>query len=317
MWLNGEVLVPLDGSSVAENALPLAACVARALDRPVRLIHVVNEQEGVWTNADVERAREIFRNYGMEVAKRHGIEIDESRIDVDYGSPPARILEAARNAAAVVIATHGRGGFRSDIIGSVADKVIRGAEVPTFVAPGVSTPRAPGGATRPVLIALDGSDAAAAGLEYGRDFAEAIGAPRVLLQAYSLPPAVGVEFAYYPGNYAETLAEGARDYLAKVALPGEEQLVAFPKHRTRSLKRRASSTPRSWSWPRPARVSRSGSPSVAPPTASSTPSASRSLSFHRVRRSSRTRTRGTHGTTTTHREHNNEGPRSAQSFRPR
>lgn len=227
MWPNGEVLVPLDGSSVAENALPLAACVARALDRPVRLIHVVNEQEGVWTNADVERAREIFRNYGMEVAKRHGIEIDESRIDVDYGSPPARILEAARNAAAVVIATHGRGGFRSDIIGSVADKVIRGAEVPTFVAPGVSTPRAPGGATRPVLIALDGSDAAAAGLEYGRDFAEAIGAPRVLLQAYSLPPAVGVEFAYYPGNYAETLAEGARDYLAKVALPGEEQLVAF------------------------------------------------------------------------------------------
>lgn len=232
MWADGDVLVPLDGSSVAENALPLAACVARAIERPVRLIHVVSEQEGAWTNADVDRAREVFRDYGKGVAARSALAVDESRIDVAYGSPAGRILEAARNAAAVVIATHGRGGFRANIIGSVADKVIRAAEVPTFVAPGLSTPHTPGGATRPVLVALDGSGAAEVALEYARDFAEAVGAPLVLLQAYSLPPATGVEFVYYPGDYAETLAAGARDYLANIALSDEEQLVAFaePSH---------------------------------------------------------------------------------------
>ncbi|MCK9519690.1 MAG: universal stress protein [Dehalococcoidia bacterium] len=227
MWIDGELLIPLDGSSLAENALPLAATVVGALDRPVRLLHIVSDYEGELTSTDVDRARELFREYGEKALRDCGISLDRARIDVDHGSPATRILAAAEHAAAIVIATHGRGGFRANIIGSVADKVIRGAQVPIFVAPGTAYKAVGPSQERPVLVALDGSEAAETALQYARDFAKGINAKVVLLQAYHVPPTVGIEFAYYPADYAYTLETAAREYLAEIVQPGEESFVVY------------------------------------------------------------------------------------------
>jgi len=224
MWAQGDVLVPLDGSSLAEHALPLAALVSKVVGRPARLMYVVNQGEGFWTEQDVERARELFADYAERVMRQYGL---HGTVSVEYGSPAARILAASEGAAAVVIATHGRGGLRANLIGSVADKVIRGARVPTFVAPGVSfrPPDSPG--TRPILVALDGSEHGERALTYARNIAQSLGAPIALLSAYRVPPPALAEFAYYPAEVAPMLETSLRDYLEGIARPGETQHIVM------------------------------------------------------------------------------------------
>lgn len=224
MWADGDVLVPLDGSSVAEHALPLAALVSKVLGRDARLMYVVNESEGFWTADDVNRARELFADYASRLMQQYGL---RGSIAVEYGSPAGRILAASEGAAAVVIATHGRSGIRANLIGSVADKVIRGAKVPTFVAPGVKfrPPESP--ETRPILVALDGSEHGERALAFARHIRDAVGAPMVLLSAYRVPPPVTAEFAHYPAGIGETLERGLREYLDGIARPGEEKHVVM------------------------------------------------------------------------------------------
>ena len=66
------VLVPLDGSSAAERAVPVAAAIARATKAPVRLFHAI-EQETAPTVAEFDRARELFETYARGVASRRGV----------------------------------------------------------------------------------------------------------------------------------------------------------------------------------------------------------------------------------------------------
>lgn len=220
---NGAILVPLDGSTAAEQALPAAKAIAAARGAQLRLVHVVDEREGARSASDLARARGLFAAYASDVAKRNGITLAEGATDVLLGSPAERILEAGQQASMIVIASHGRGGFHATFIGSVADKVVRGARVPVLVVPGrVGDPAVGSG---PVLVALDGSEEAERALPAGRELAAKLGVGVVLVRAWSLPPPAGVEFGYYPADFAETLAEAAETYLKETARPGEQALV--------------------------------------------------------------------------------------------
>lgn len=216
------ILVPLDGSKTAENAVAPAARIAAATGLPVRFAHIVSSAEGLWKDDDIDAARDNFIPYAQGLARARGIDLPADAVDVKLGDPAKEILDLAEDAAYIVIATHGRGGFRATFIGSVADKVVRGAEVPVLAIPGIAAPPDIAEANT-VLIALDGSDASESGLVAGRALAKALGAKVVLLQAYSMPPTVGVEFAYFPADYIDKLEQGAREYLAARAEPGEEQ----------------------------------------------------------------------------------------------
>ncbi len=217
---HASVLVPLDGSKNAENALPMAALLARAYDLPVRLIHVIDNADEMLTPQALDRAREVFSSYSLDLAARHGIDTSRAVAEVGYGPPAATILAAAEGVRFVVIATHGRGGFVATFIGSVADKVVRGADVPVVTVPGVGEPAAVD--SRPILVALDGSPEAEAGLEAARDLAKRAAVKLALVRAISVPPPVGIEFAYYPPDILTTMQAAAQDYLKGIARPGEE-----------------------------------------------------------------------------------------------
>lgn len=218
------ILVPLDGSKIAENAVAPAARIATATGLPVRFAHIVSSSEGLWKEDDLDDARDNFVPYAQGLARGAGLDVPADAVEVKLGDPAKEILDLAEDAAYVVIATHGRGGFRATFIGSVADKVVRGAEVPVLAIPGIG-PTADIADANTILIALDGSAASERGLVAGRALAKGLGAKVVLLQAYNMPPAIGVEFAYFPGDYLTKLEEGAREYLAAKAEPGEEQRV--------------------------------------------------------------------------------------------
>ncbi len=216
---NGPILIPLDGSSLAEHALVDAAWLQRVTGLPVRLIHVV-DHDG--TPEQRQETAERFRAYATAQAEKYGL--TDPVCDVVWGSPAKEILQAAETASYVVVATHGRGGFRAMILGSVADKVIRGSKVPVLVEPGTEAPEPPGNG-RPILVALDGSEEAERGLALARELARKSGLPLVLLRAYSVPPPAGIEFSYYPADLSATLEAAAKEYLQATAKPGERTVL--------------------------------------------------------------------------------------------
>lgn len=138
------ILVPLDGSPTAERlvevAPPLTDPTARFLLLRVippflpggspYLPHVVREAE------DQERVRSAVSRYLEEVAERLRAGGSEAEIRVPTGGQPGQaILETAREEDVDLIAmsTSGRGGVARLLLGSVADKVIRGAPCPILL----------------------------------------------------------------------------------------------------------------------------------------------------------------------------------------
>lgn len=213
------ILVPLDGSKTAENALPAAAWLARTTGAPLRFIHVLDPDT---PNESRATAAETFQRYATDLGRAHGL--GEVECDVLVGHASDQVLSASVTASAIVLASHGRGGFRATVLGSVADKIVRGSAIPVLVEPGTERPVAPG-APRPILVALDGSDEAERALAMARTLAEKEALKVILVRSFSMPPPVGIEFAAYPADLFNTLEKAAEEYLTQTAKPGEQKVL--------------------------------------------------------------------------------------------
>ncbi len=133
------ILIPLDGSRAAEAVLEPALALAVATGAGVRLLFVAAEGAGGGNGratpeldgsrggaeAYIERVRDMVGRQGIAVEARA----------VPHVSPAGGILEEATTHGCDLIAltTHGRGGAARLLLGSVADKVIRGSPVPVLV----------------------------------------------------------------------------------------------------------------------------------------------------------------------------------------
>lgn len=144
-----KVLVPLDGSELAESVLPHVDSIAKGCGAaevvflrvvaPFRALttgnfegYVFPEDEVNRINASTERKA---KQYLDEVAKRFkagGVKVTPV---VVVGEAGASIADyATKNGVAlIVIATHGRSGVSRWVWGSVADKVLRSACVPVLM----------------------------------------------------------------------------------------------------------------------------------------------------------------------------------------
>ena len=143
-------LVPLDGSPAAEAILPFLVQIAGPLDIALVLVRVFEPAPLPFMEASTRAAFEqmIARQREIEAATRQdaasylapiaatltarGIDV---RTDVRGGHPVDQILAAARDAGADLIAmtTHGRTGLDRVLFGSVAEAVLRRADVPVFL----------------------------------------------------------------------------------------------------------------------------------------------------------------------------------------
>ncbi len=129
------VLVPLDGSTLAEDVLPHVERVARAYGAEVRLLRVEPYQytlapsplvEPLWdpraVEASLEPARERLEAAGVRAS-----------VTSAYGVVAAEILRASRDVDLVAMSTHGRGGVSRWWFGSVAEQVVRHCTTPLLV----------------------------------------------------------------------------------------------------------------------------------------------------------------------------------------
>lgn len=144
------VLVPLDGSEVAERALQYARQIAdpeggkitllTALDVPeytmMAYYPTVVAYEGSAENI-TEKMMPQAKDYlahTSETLQREGFHVKSEAI---IGEPASVIVERARELGvdAIVMSTHGRSGISRWLFGSVASKVLESAQCPVFIVP--------------------------------------------------------------------------------------------------------------------------------------------------------------------------------------
>jgi nucleotide-binding universal stress UspA family protein len=131
------ILVPHDFSPQATVALKAAARLAKQHRGKLTVLHVVvpfylpaDVPFGMAAPGDlvVEQRRHLERL----VAKTVGRNGPRVSVRVEIGDAPQRIIDAARRADSIVMATSGRTGLAHFLIGSVAEKVVRHAAVPVL-----------------------------------------------------------------------------------------------------------------------------------------------------------------------------------------
>jgi nucleotide-binding universal stress UspA family protein len=131
------IMVALDGSSFSEEALVPAIDLARATGARLTLLEVVTRHSGlVRLLYPAERSAEAAEESLRAVAERIPPELAPAEVHVlEHASATGGILLEARREEAdlVVMATHGRGGLRRLMLGSVAESVVKAAPVPVLV----------------------------------------------------------------------------------------------------------------------------------------------------------------------------------------
>jgi nucleotide-binding universal stress UspA family protein len=139
------VLVPVDGSALSELAIPEATELGELFGARYTLLEVVLPPFGIMPDAiapvvvyqpDIEVLRSDASAYLDRLAaplRASGREVDTAVVIQPQAA--AGILEEAvtRRADLIVMSSHGRSGWRRYALGSVADKVLRGASVPVLM----------------------------------------------------------------------------------------------------------------------------------------------------------------------------------------
>lgn len=126
------VIVPVDGSTLAETVIPWATDLARLMKSRLVFLHVYPPvHAGVSgvarENFEALRKRMVRR---CELLKKEGV---KARFVVRTDDPAESILAHAGMNDMIVTTTHGEGGFKRWIFGSVAEKLIHEARVPVLV----------------------------------------------------------------------------------------------------------------------------------------------------------------------------------------
>lgn len=142
----GQILVPVDASTLAEEVLEPAAKLARIWDSEISVLQVVppvvlaqDAMVAISAAYDEELTslrREQAQPYVDGVADRlRGQGLRANGAAVVGALVAETILTTARSGevSLIAVATHGRGGLQRLALGSVADKLVRGADVPVLV----------------------------------------------------------------------------------------------------------------------------------------------------------------------------------------
>jgi nucleotide-binding universal stress UspA family protein len=180
------VLVPLDGSKPAELALSFVAALRPLGNLKVRLVSVAESDASVPIDEEKRRekvAADYLDEVGPRVETQQQVTVERVR---RCGVPYREILEEAdrQDVNLILMNTHGRTSFDPERLGSVADKVVRGASCPTLlVGSHASVPLA----IERVTVPLDGSSLAAEALPVARFFAERLNAHLRLVRAVQYP----------------------------------------------------------------------------------------------------------------------------------
>jgi len=220
------LLVPLDGSRLAETALPAAACLAQTLNATVTLVHVIErkapqEVHGERHLTDPVEAR-VYLDEVRGRAALAGLRVEQHVHTSEVSNVARSIVEHVGELAPdlIIMCSHGRGGLRGLLFGNIAQQVIALGTTPVLLVRPEAHRTATSFTCRLLLAPLDGIPAHEEGLCVGAALAKACGA--ALHLAMVVPTAgslVGERAAtgqFLPGATAAVLEmaqQGGEEYL--------------------------------------------------------------------------------------------------------
>jgi nucleotide-binding universal stress UspA family protein len=241
------ILVPLDGSALAENALPYALRLAVQLNAHLLLVRVaelpplINNTAG--HQAEFIKNAEFYLNGIQRTltnrALTHHLELEEVQTLAVAGEPVLEIIQIAssRQIDLIVMSTHGYSGISPLTLGRVAGKVLAQTKLPVVLirptklgSPDLlidtlaeADPPDEEEAQERILVTLDGTLEAETALDVATDLAYELKAPLYLLQVVplfsslvrtdSLIPEEGAD--YFIDSQTELERAEAYDYLEK------------------------------------------------------------------------------------------------------
>ncbi len=134
------LLVPLDGSELAEAALPMALAVAERFDGKITLLRVVNPPYYASAGHDYAGFNVAVRQEGAAYLETQQKKLEESGFNVqvrlmegDFIADTILDVADMLEVDAIAMSTHGRSGVRRWVFGSVADKVLQRARIPILL----------------------------------------------------------------------------------------------------------------------------------------------------------------------------------------
>jgi nucleotide-binding universal stress UspA family protein len=233
-----KILVPLDGSELAEVALPYAEELGWRILSQITLLRVSESVESQRLHEHEIYLQRESSQVKQNIAQHLEKEDQARNIEVNYviteGYPAEEIVEYAEKSHidTIIMATHGRTGIMRWALGSVADKVIRAANQPVILIRAGESPYGIKGMRQKdmlneILVPLDGSKESETIIPYIEELALKVNAGVTLLQviekthrAYA-GRGMAVPLTY-DRNEIQAMKKVAREYLEELS----NQLVA-------------------------------------------------------------------------------------------
>ena len=184
------ILVPLDGSELAAHAMPVAEELARQLGGELQLVQVLPFPVMPYMATAQYMPGEIYDEVAAEqvslaqenleraaaTAREHGV--SRVKIYIERGDTAATLLKmtVSLGSRLVVMTTHGRTGLSRLVLGSIADRMVRGGSVPVLLIRSFPTGKTGTAAAdlRRVLVPLDGSSLAEKALDITLELAGSV-----------------------------------------------------------------------------------------------------------------------------------------------
>lgn len=230
------ILIPLDGSPLAERAIEPAITLLRGVDGPRMLtfvqivadptvtLAVTPQYSYIYDSNRLESQLLVGRDYLNGVSTRPMFDGIETSTSVQVGEAAEEIAVVAREVKAdfIVMTSHGRSGLAHLALGSVAEAVARNAGIPTLIvrSHGETFSHANRQNVATVLVPLDGSRLAETALDPAVTIAQALHGTILLLRVLPLSTGMG-DAAESNSEASAYLAMIRRRYEAKVIIQTE------------------------------------------------------------------------------------------------
>ncbi|MGB8982738.1 MAG: universal stress protein [Anaerolineales bacterium] len=134
------ILVPLDGSKLAEAAIPVAASLSQTLDAPVTLLHIMEQDAPREVHRDHHITQADEASAYLEAVAKHGF---PAQVKVDTHVHTAAVKDVAGSIVEhatrefrldlIVMCTHGESGMRELLYGSIAQQVVAQGVTPLLL----------------------------------------------------------------------------------------------------------------------------------------------------------------------------------------
>jgi nucleotide-binding universal stress UspA family protein len=260
-----KILLPLDGSPLAESALPYARFLATALQVPVELLQAIDPDiiavcsNPRYGSSEQSLAESLTARHLQYLTTVERLFPEPVRVSCSAEVSRAEELILAKAQAEpgtlIVMATHGHSGLKRWLLGSIAEKVLHGATNPLLLIRAPEEGRKGEGVSLQTLIVpLDGSPLAELAIPYAVELARRLELELTLVRAFALPVSMAMaqDRAEDGQEIGALMGKAARDYLnekaerlraqgmkkittAAVEGPAAETILTLAKERPHSL----------------------------------------------------------------------------------